>query len=97
MSTNNVLIYGTIGKIDSGILIFKLGNKIANSWAAPKNKHAPKTPYGFHFPKITATNAIKPCPETKDCEKFYTVAKLIVAPPKPANNPDIITAKYLYK
>ena len=31
ISTNNVLIYGTIGKIDSGILIFNPGNKIANS------------------------------------------------------------------
>ena len=40
---------------------------------------------------------MKPCPETSDCEKLETVAKLIVAPPNPANNPETTTAKYLYK
>lgn len=66
-----------------------------NAVEKPNSKHAAIAHWGLHLPNITAAIAIYPWPDINVGLNEETTAKLIDAPPNPANIPDIITAAYL--
>ena len=61
-----------------------------NVFINPKKNDANKTVHGFHFPKINAAKAKNPIPATDPLNSFDVVT-IIIAPPRPAKNPEANT------